>query len=481
MKKLIIASLLCLVALSACSTSVSNSEKVTTPTSKVEISPTVIVPTITATQTPTVITPTKTATPSPTPEPVQINADTFPQLTQISKSILDQSGYVTYVEFEEKTYFENKENIPDGNFNKGYFESYRFLETGDIVGFLLQYPLECGLSYGKRSCRYDRYYFSLVNLTKNEKLWTQFMPVNMAGKELNELVDQLEIKDFKPRPIFSNRGYMVNTWSSDNSQIVIPIQVVNSTVMRDVSTGNNQLVLPWLGNAIWIGAPSPDGSKFAYVSGGPKGGMDKLIIMDTNTQAILFQYEISTSATDITWSEDNKKVAVGKNNGSLDLFDLETKKGKHLIERRLDVSEDYRGESRRGITRLKFSHDGKKIAFTESNYSKSKENLSQIVVFNLVTFEADRSYSADFDQSGEIIWSLDDAFAVTVTDFTDGRIILLNEEKVIEIPLTSPENISEYRPKLFLSTLTFNKDQTQLTVVRSVFQEVEVAVFEVKR
>jgi hypothetical protein len=471
MKKLIISTLLMIYLLSACSSYTIQPVSIETPNPTSAITP--FPPTETATVTATV-----------TPLPVPINADNFHQIEQISSSILDQSKFVGFFEINRKDFREKETNIPDGDFTEGYFESYRRLENGDVLGLLIQFPLNCGLktffTKSDRNCSYNRYYVSVINLSKSTTLFTQYLPVNMAGKELANLVEELDIKDFKPRPLFSNRGFMVNKWSNDNLQIVIPIQVVNSTLVKDTLSGKKILVHPWVGSASWIGAMSPDKTKFAFVSGGPKGGMDTLNIMDVADQSIDFRYEITTSASDLAWSNDNSKIAVGKNTGSVDIVNLATKQGRNLIERRLDITDKYWGASQRGITRIKFSDDGNKIAFTENNYVKTDEKISKLVIYNLETLKEENSFAADFDQSGEIIWSHDGSFVITVTDFTDGQIVLLNDNQAIEYQLAIPDKIEEYYPKIFTSLIYFNEDQTQLTLIRSLFNDAEVTVYEVK-
>ncbi|MHC1782374.1 MAG: WD40 repeat domain-containing protein [Anaerolineaceae bacterium] len=427
----------------------------------------------------TLLPPTATPTATPTPVPEGISAANFEKLEKVSSTSLDQTVFVGFLT-DKIGFYENEANIPDGEVRSARFESYRWLENGDLAGMLVYFPLDCGLKqYGnkpKRSCSSNRYYYSMIDLTRRTTLWKQYLPINMAGPELNQLVDELEIKNFKPKPIFTNRGYTNNEWSNDGQFMVVPIQVVDSTLVKDVQSGENIFVYPWGSSVSWIGAISPDKKNFAFISGGPIGGMDALKIQNLESGKVENLGSVSGLATDLAWSKDGSKIAVGTQNGFVAVFDPGEKSTIILKERRFDLADQNPG----GVERLKFSDDGSKIAFTEMMYLKDSEPAGRLAIYDLETKKEVNSFTADFYQEGEIIWDQGNTFVVTVTDFINGRIVLLSADKTVEVPLTSPGNVADYKPRIFTSLISFKADQTRLTLVRSLFNDATVDEYEVR-
>ncbi len=425
--------------------------------------------------------PTQTATPLPTstPIPVPISEENFFDLQQASTMTINQSEFVDYTISKLGFKFEES-GLPDGEYSDASFLWLQMLENGDLVGLLMSKPLTCGVHeigvIKKTYCSYNRYTMSLVNLTQQEELWTQYQPINQAGAELNELLVQLGIENFKPG--FGsgyNGGYLVFKWTDDQTHIVFPIGVVNSLVIKDALTGENTLIINGGPRSHWIGALSPDNTKFAYVEPGLRGGMDNLKIMDMETQKISGQFKVANSLTDLVWSADGSMIAVGKNNGSINIFYLTTQEEIFLIERRFDLSEQRKSD----VSRLAFSHDGTKLAFTETYYNLKEEPFSKVSIYDIETRKEINSYTADFFQNGNIRWSVDDTFVITTTDFKEGKLVLLSDTQAAEMPLNLPDGLDEYRPTVFTSWLLFNADQTQLTVLYSVLDEAVVSKFEI--
>jgi hypothetical protein len=467
MPKIILAFVLAAFLITACST-VPNSPA-PTPT-----------PQPTSTNTPVPPTATLDPTATSTPMPITIRADNFQNLAQVSSANIDQASFLG-LETEKIDYFKDESNIPNGDVRSAYFESYRWLENGDLAGLLLYFPLKCGdRQFGKitkRSCSYDRYYQSMVNLSKRTTLWKQFQPVNMAGPELRKLAEELGLKDFKPRLIYGYRLAPIIEWSEDGKQIVVPIDVVYTTLIRDTMTGATTQVLPWGPSPSWIGAISPDKSRFAYITASSGSGLDSLKILNLKSEKVESQFPVPGLTTDLAWANDSSKIAVGTRKSSVSVFELGTKSTIVLQERRLDLSEKNQG----GITRLKFSDDGARIAFTENYLSKTDEKISRMAIFSIETRREENSYPADFYQNGEIIWARDGSYAVTVTDFQNGRIVLMDADRALEIPLTAPKEVADYKSRIFTSLISLNEDQTRLTLVRSLLNDAVVTVYEVKQ
>lgn len=441
------------------------------------------------TSSPTPVPPTLTTTPTPTPIPISI--DNINQFTQTSFSTLDQSAYFSsqytaqlkpYMAWEVDKFAETQ-----GEFSDSYFTSYHLLDNGDLIGLLHQ-----------RVCYFDGNHCfidkntpiaSIINISKQTIAWELRVWRNSsAGLSLSSILKELGMEDFVYQPkisFSSNGGSSTIEWKKDNSTVLIPIYDLKVFVLKDTVSGeNNNLIAPPNTDGFWIGSLSPDENMFAWVEPGRNRNNDTLKIYNIQTKTVEFQYQVENYASDMEWSNDGSLLAIGTSEGSVYILNIETMKIDRLLDKQSGLIEtfvDVYHVDRRGIKRLKFSDESNMLGFTLYNMKSNQERISKVVMYNLETMQEENSFDADFFGNGEIVWSNDGSFLVTAADIGDDRIIFMSTDKVEEYPLNLDYGDDTLYPQMSASALFFNEDQTQLTLVTSLFSQVAITTYKIDR
>ena len=136
---------------------------------------------------------------------------------------------------------------------------------------------------------------------------------------------------------------------------------------------------------------------------------------------------------------------------------------------------------------MKFSEDKKRLGFIETYFLAEEFNeINKLNLLNLETRIIENKLDASFQGTGEIIWSSNDEFLITLSDepkFEDrwlynaeeipsiDKILFMNSNDTQEFLL--PEAYTEAETSRFLelssSSLMLNNEGTLLTVIRSGF------------
>jgi WD40 repeat protein len=437
------------------------------------------------TSSPTPVPPTPTAT--PTPLPVSISIDNINQLIRTSFSTLDQSAYFSsQFTAQLKAYMTSdadKFAETQGDFSDSYFTNYQLLDNGELIGLL--YQRACYSNGSTCVNNKSTPIAAIINISRQTTLWELKV---WDGGSLNPILRELGMEDFVYQPkisFSSNGGSRTIEWNKENSTVLIPIYDLKVFVLKDAVSGENyNVIVPPATNGFWIGSLSPDENMFAWVEPGRNRNNDTLKIYNIQTETVEFQYQVENYASDMEWSNDGSLLAIGTSEGSVYILNIETMKIDRLLDKQSGLIEtfvDVYHVDRRGVKRLKFSDDGNMLGFTLYNMKSNQERISKVVMYNLETMKEENSFDANFFGNGEIVWSNNGSFLVTVTDIGDDRIIFMSVDKVEEHPLSLDYGADTYYPQLSASALFFNEEQTQLTLAQSLFSQVALVTYEIRR
>ena len=429
-----------------------------------------------------------TLTTTPTPTPISISIDNINQFTQTSFSTLDQSAYFSsQYAAQLKTYMASdidKFAETQGEFSDSYFTTYQLLDNGELIGLL--YQRACYFNGSNCIVNKSTPIAAIINISRKTTLWE--LKVWSSGGSLNPILRELGMEDFVYQPkisFSSNGGSRTIEWNKHNSTVLIPIYDLKVFVLKDTTSGaNNNLITPPNTDGFWIGSLSPDENMFAWVEPGRNRNNDTLKIYNIQTETLEFQYQVENYASDMEWSNDGSLLAIGTSEGSVYILNIETMKIDRLLDKQSGLIEtfvDVYHVDRRGIKRLKFSDDGNMLGFTLYNMKSNQERISKVVMYDLETMQEENSFDADFFGNGEIVWSNDGSFLVTVTDIGDNRIIFMSTDKAEEYPLSLDYDVNTYYPQLSASALFFNEGQTKLTLVQSLFSQVALTTYEIRK
>lgn len=417
---------------------------------------------------------TSTPTITVTPTPVVIEFNKIQNLSIVNSLEIDQSQFVTntFSDFNSR-----RSNVPEGDVQDAYFVSHITLDTGETIGIQIIRYANCKIFnpiYMSTECLRDRVAVSAVNLSKGEILWTQ---------DINLYVD--------------NEFFSIEV---DKKKGTVTIPTPDAIIIKEIESGENLVEFSTIESTYnpYIAALSPDSKKLVFAVIGRN--LNTVFVHDMVSFSSVFKYNIVGKVSDFEWASDSSLLAIGKSNGGIDVINLESYKVETVIDTKKVLEtgvEDppliannasyFFYNPNYGVFRLKFSEDKKRLGFIETYFLAEEFNeVNKLNLLNLETRIIENKLDASFQGTGEIIWSSNDEFLITLSDepkFEDrwlynaeeipsiDKILFMNSNDTQEFLL--PEAYTEAETSRFLelssSSLLLNNEGTLLTVIRSGF------------